>query len=156
VAVAVGVAVADAETEGALSTEHFTSLIRQFTGSPAVVEDEATKPTLTDLPGAMSLSQLSALTVMCRPEAVYVPFHRELSVVPDGRSNRSVQPDSAVAVLLVISYWPVYPVVQSLALVYAAPTDAACAAPARAKPPPATTAPATRPAMSRVLLPVPR
>jgi pheromone shutdown protein TraB len=50
---------------GPLSTEHFTSLIRQLTGSAAFVDADVTNPTFTDFPAAMSLFQLSAFTVTC-------------------------------------------------------------------------------------------
>lgn len=83
--------------------------MRQDVGSAAVEVPlaEVTKPTVTDAPGASSLFQLVGFTVTCCPLTVCSPFHRELIVVPAGRSNSSVQPDWAFSVALVTTYWPV-------------------------------------------------
>ncbi len=64
-------------------------------------------------------------------------------MVPAGRSNVSFQPCSGVLLELLISYWPVKPLLQPLVLEYAAPTVAALAEPAKAKAPAATAAAAT-------------
>ncbi len=107
---------------------------------------------VTDFPAASSLSQLAGLTVTWLPLTVCSPFHSELSFVPAGRSNSSVQPDLARSVSLVTTYCPVYPPVQPLVLVYAAPTAAAWAVPVRAKTVPPITAAATTAPIALVLV----
>jgi hypothetical protein len=89
------------------STEHVAESMRHDAGSPGFPDEVVTKPTVTEAPGARSLFQLSGFTVTWRPSTVCVPFHSELTVVPAGRSNSSVQPDTALSVALVMTYWPV-------------------------------------------------
>ncbi len=89
------------------STEQAASLIRQPAGSPAVPVAEVTKPTVTDLPGASSLSQLAGFTVTWLSCTVCSPFQSEPMRVPAGRSNSSVQSVRGLSVSLVTTYWPV-------------------------------------------------
>jgi hypothetical protein len=111
-AVGAGVAVSVGRPVGAgvppVSTEHLAPSMRHAVGSPAVPLAEVTKPTVRDLPAAIpALSQLAAVTLTCWPLTADSAFQRELSLVPDGRSNSRVQSVSAVPVSLVMTYWPV-------------------------------------------------
>lgn len=84
--------------------------MRQEAGSPAVPVAEVaevTKPTVTDAPGASSLSQLAGFTVTRLPCTVCSPFQRDPIFVPAGSSNWSVQSVSVLSVSLVTTYWPV-------------------------------------------------
>ena len=82
-------------------------LIRQSAGDPAGPEELVTKPTVCVVPGAMSESQLSAVTVTWAPLTVCEPFQRLDRVVPAGSWKDRVQPETAEAPLLVMVYWPV-------------------------------------------------
>jgi hypothetical protein len=82
-------------------------LMTQSAGGPAWPEEEVTKPTSRELPGAMSESQPSAVTVTLSPLTVSAPFHRLDTDVPAGSWKDSVQPETAAAPPLVIVYWPV-------------------------------------------------
>ncbi len=82
-------------------------LIRQSAGDPAGPEELVTKPTDWELPGAMSESQLSEVTVTLPPLTVCEPFHRLDRVVPAGSWKDRVQPETAEAPPLVMVYWPV-------------------------------------------------
>ncbi|CAM5236904.1 hypothetical protein SCYAM73S_01227 [Streptomyces cyaneofuscatus] len=67
--------------------EQVALLMRQEAGSPAVPVAEVTKPTVTDLPGASSLSQLAGFTVTRLPCTVCSPFQSDPIFVPAGSSN---------------------------------------------------------------------
>lgn len=87
------------------STEHLAPSMRHPAGSASPV---TTNPTVTDFPAAMpSLSQEAGVTVTCEPDTDDSAFHREPSLVPDGRSNSSFQSDRALSESFLTTYWAV-------------------------------------------------
>jgi hypothetical protein len=96
----------DAGTGLAVVPWHGVPLIVQPAGWPAVPGDSVTNPTVTVPSGWMVASQLSFFTVTWPPSSVYEPSQSELTLVPAGSVNASVQPVTAAVPALVTVYWP--------------------------------------------------